>query len=192
VCGFGIGGINIPFDLLAEFLPSTHRGTFLNYIQYFWTLGSLLVTGIAWAFLETEGWRFLAYMTAIPVTITNLFSIFYLPESPRWLLMKGRTEEAEQIVREAALVNGIIMSEFTLKCEEKNEHTVQDAHYIDLMTHKEVRNITLPLWFVWFAFGFTYYGLILFVGRLYSEGKDDDGGKHYYFNQFATVFQVSN
>ncbi len=28
-------------------------------------------------------------MVAIPVTIANIFCVFYLPESPRWLLMKG-------------------------------------------------------------------------------------------------------
>jgi MFS family permease len=29
IVGFGIGGANIPFDLLAEFLPTSHRGSFL-------------------------------------------------------------------------------------------------------------------------------------------------------------------
>ena len=107
--GFGIGGANIPFDLLAEFLPSSHRGQFLIWIEYFWTFGSLFVSGLAWASLSRYGWRFLTVMTAIPVTVTSLFSVWCLPESPRWLLLKGRFSEAEDVVRKAATVNGIKM-----------------------------------------------------------------------------------
>ena len=29
--GFGVGGISVPFDLLAEYLPTSHRGKFLMY-----------------------------------------------------------------------------------------------------------------------------------------------------------------
>jgi hypothetical protein len=39
IVGFGVGGAVVPFDLLAEFLPNKHRGTFLIYIEGFWTIG---------------------------------------------------------------------------------------------------------------------------------------------------------
>lgn len=38
--GIGIGAVSIPFDLLAEMLPSVQRGEYLMYIEYFWTLGN--------------------------------------------------------------------------------------------------------------------------------------------------------
>ena len=38
--GFGVGGSTIPFDLIAEFLPPSYRGKYLNYIQCFWTVGT--------------------------------------------------------------------------------------------------------------------------------------------------------
>jgi MFS family permease len=34
--GFGVGGLNVTFDLLAEFLPQKARGTFLTNVNYFW------------------------------------------------------------------------------------------------------------------------------------------------------------
>lgn len=175
VCGFGIGGANIPIDMLAEFLPSTHRGHFVVYIEYFWTLGTLFVTGLAWSCLSSQGWRVLAFITAIPVTLTCLLSIWLLPESPRWLLMKGRNTEAEKIIKDVAVVNNITLAPFTLINNERVHD--KDAKYRDLLMIPEVRRVTLPLWVVWGAFGFTYYGLILFVGRIYSKeeiGNDQD------------------
>lgn len=53
---------------------------------------------------------------------------------------------------------------------------VPEMTYLDLLRVKEIRQVSLPLWAVWGLFGFTYYGLILFVGRLYtttSSGDDD-------------------
>ena len=44
VCGFGIGGANIPFDLLSEFMPASHRGQYLVLIEGFWIIGSLFVS----------------------------------------------------------------------------------------------------------------------------------------------------
>lgn len=88
--GFGIGGLTVPFDLLAEFLPSSHRGRALLYINYFWTSGSMLVNGAAWVLLSERGWRLLTLITAIPVFLSTILSLFYLPESPRWLLEQGK------------------------------------------------------------------------------------------------------
>lgn len=100
----------------------------------------------------------------------NVIVFHSLYESPRWLILKGHTEEAEKIIRDAALVNGIIMPSFTQTNEdEQHEHQGNHANYSDLVTNKEVRKITLTLWLVWFAFGFTYCGLILFLGRLYLD-----------------------
>lgn len=66
--GFGVGGVYVPFDLLAEFLPPARRGKFLIYIEFFWTFGSLMVAGLAWLLLPSFGWRVLTFVTAIPVT----------------------------------------------------------------------------------------------------------------------------
>lgn len=41
--GVGVGGLSIPYDILAEFLPVEGRGQGLLSIQYFWTFGSLFV-----------------------------------------------------------------------------------------------------------------------------------------------------
>ena len=107
VVGFGLGGVTVPFDLLAEFIPAVDRAKYLLYIEYFWTIGSVFVASIAWIALDKIGWRMLVIIVAAPVTLCAMVSIFYLPESPRWLLVKGRVKEAETIVSNAALAGGV-------------------------------------------------------------------------------------
>lgn len=170
IAGFGIGGACVPFDLLAEFLPSKSRSVFLVLMGVFWTCGAMLVAGAAWIVLPTLGWRFLAFITTIPVLLTTAVAYIHIPESPRWLLAKDREAEAVRIVREAALVNSVVMPEFTFSpmAADVAEDT-QEGSYWELVRTQESRRITLPLWAIWAAFGFSYYGVILFVSRIYSN-----------------------
>lgn len=57
------------------------------------------------------------------------------------------------------------------KCESNKD----SENYFDLVRTSEIRSIAFPLWIVWFASGFAYYGIILFVARLYSTTTDDGG-----------------
>jgi MFS family permease len=168
--GFGIGGANVPFDLLAEFMPSKQRGHFLIYIEYFWTLGAAFVTGLAWLFLNKYGWRTLSILTAIPVAITSLLSIVFLPESPRWLLSMGKRDEAVKVIRKASLVNGHTLPEFTLH---KIYEVDVSVNVLNILTAGRLQYVLIPLCVVWMIFGFTYYGVILFIGRLYTDTNSD-------------------
>ena len=44
----GVGGLTVPFDILAEFLPAASRGKNLLLIEYFWTIGTLYVVVMAY------------------------------------------------------------------------------------------------------------------------------------------------
>ena len=191
--GFGVGGLAVPFDLLAEFLPLSHRGKFLLYIELFWTFGSLLVAGIAWASLSQYGWRFLTYMTAIPVTLACIASMIYLPESPRWYLENGYVKEAKDMILLANKRNKKELQPFTLIStnptkikpnykvktvnnfySDKTYTNDQQNHWysniLSLISPLYIRT-SIPLWIVWLSFGFTYYGIILFVSRIFSTNS---------------------
>lgn len=97
VVGVGVGGATIPFDLLAECVPASHRGSYLMYIEYFWSLGTLFVVLVGWLVLASSGWRVLVMITAIPVALSAVLGYFFLPESPHWLLVNGKPVEAEKV-----------------------------------------------------------------------------------------------
>ena len=44
----------------------------------------------------------------------------------------------------------------------------EEPSYIDLIKVPYLRRISLPLWYVWFIFGYTYYGIILYINRIYT------------------------
>ena len=128
IVGFGIGGSPIPFDLLAELLPRAMRGKFLVYIEFWWTFGSMFVTGLAWLILSSSGWRALIYVTAAPVTLSCIISYFYLPESPRWLLTKGKVKEAETILKNIAIINNVKLSPFKLNINSGSQENQIDVY----------------------------------------------------------------
>eukprot|EP00043_Microstomoeca_roanoka_P019501 m.220178 g.220178 ORF g.220178 m.220178 type:complete len:570 (-) comp17006_c2_seq15:199-1908(-) len=103
--GVGIGGMGVPFDLLAEFMPAHLRGKALISIEFFWTFGTMFVNGLAWIMLDSLGWRYLIGLCSIPVALA-MFSFPFMPESPQWLLSVGRREEAAQVMQTAARLNG--------------------------------------------------------------------------------------
>ena len=258
--GIGVGGAPVPFDLLAEFLPSQCRGSFLLLIEIFWCIGSMFVVSMASVIIPTHGWRTLVFVTAIPATLACIWSYIYLPESPRWLIEKGAYKEAEKVVIEAAEVNGTVLPTFSFgpdslykksgsvsvppsaqrrgeesRCTGENPIHRTDAGnstvYGDLAVNnpmrykstelalkdytntasdspsaqstsmarprletwsdtlyyytiyallvylkdieglfatKEMRAISIPITMIWLIFGFTYYGIILFITRIYD------------------------
>ncbi|CAI7906996.1 unnamed protein product, partial [Closterium sp. NIES-53] len=83
--GFGIGGASVVFSLCSEFLPSLSRGFWLVFIEFFWTIGSLIEAALAWAVMPSLHWRALVLLSATPFALLLLLYPF-LPESPRFLL----------------------------------------------------------------------------------------------------------
>lgn len=114
IVGIGVGCGFVPFDLLAELLPPSHRGKYLMNINYFWTMGSIIVNGLAWLLLQKYGWRLFTIMATLPVILSVALSILYLPESPRWLLLQNRHKDAEDTIYYAANVNNTELTPFHL------------------------------------------------------------------------------
>ncbi|RBP65013.1 putative MFS transporter [Brevibacterium sanguinis] len=82
--------------LLAEFTPRRHRSVLLGSIAAFWFVGFISAFFVSHVWAE-DAWRSLLASSAIPALIVLIIR-FGLPESPRWLQSKGRTEEAQRII----------------------------------------------------------------------------------------------
>ena len=148
--GFGVGAALIIAPMyIAEIAPASLRGRMVSFNQLNIVIGisvayfsnflilSLGQSDLAWAQslrLGDWSWRWMLGVEAIPAII-YFFSLFSVPESPRWLLMRGKAGEALQIL---SRVSGKTQAETDLKA-------VQES--LDAEAHLEkgsLRELFLP------------------------------------------------
>lgn len=82
--------------LLTEICHPQHRGIFTAVYNCLWNLGAIFVAWTAWGTSQADNewsWRSITLLQAIPSVIQLIF-IYWVPESPRWLISKERYEEA--------------------------------------------------------------------------------------------------
>ncbi|RFU27656.1 hypothetical protein B7463_g8683, partial [Scytalidium lignicola] len=117
--GLGTGGSSVTGPTyLAETLPIAWRGWGLGVFYDFWYVGGLIAAGVTYGTAKmdsTWAWR-------LPSALQGLFSIIcivilpFIPESPRWLVHKGRNEEALQVIAltyaDGDIDNPIVLSQY--------------------------------------------------------------------------------
>ncbi|MFI5800956.1 MFS transporter [Streptomyces sp. NPDC051677] len=91
----------IATSLLAEFTPRRYRGPLLGGLIVMWFVGAAVAYVVGEILLQTgdDGWRWMLASAALPATVIVLLRLG-TPESPRWLANKGRTEEAEAVLKQ--------------------------------------------------------------------------------------------
>lgn len=99
------GNIAVDFPLFSEFIPTPQRGQMLFLMQAFWPVGELAACFLAWGAIPRWGWRTFLVLCAVPSIISCMLRPS-IPESPRWLLVRGYRKEAAEVVRMIAAENG--------------------------------------------------------------------------------------
>ncbi len=113
--GVGIGVVSIVSPIyISEVSPARIRGTLVSLYQLAVTAGFLLAYMANWGIdsnintevaseslwyrmFNTEAWRGMLGSETIPALLF-FFIIFFIPESPRWLITKGRTSKASNVL----------------------------------------------------------------------------------------------
>ena len=98
VLGLAIGIASFTAPLyLAEVAPEYIRGAMVSLYQLMITIGIFVAFLSDTAFSYSGSWRWMLGVIAIP-GVLFLLGVFALPDSPRWLLMRGRRDEALDVL----------------------------------------------------------------------------------------------
>ncbi len=97
--GLAIGIVSFSVPLyIAEIAPSDIRGRLVTFFQLAITIGILISFVVGYAFSDAaNNWRLMFGTGIVPAAIL-LGGMFFVPESPRWLIGKGRAAEARQVL----------------------------------------------------------------------------------------------
>lgn len=96
ILGLAIGLASFTAPLyLAEIAPESIRGAMISLYQLMITIGILAAFLSNTAFSYSGDWRWMLGIIAIPSALF-LVAVVFLPESPRWLMMRGRKDKAEK------------------------------------------------------------------------------------------------
>ncbi|KAB1210010.1 putative polyol transporter 4 [Morella rubra] len=97
--GIGFGGMIIPV-YIAEISPTVSRGSLTSFPEIFVNFGILLgyISNYVFAGLPVHtNWRIMLAVGILPSVAIGI-ALFIIPESPRWLVMQNRVEEARWVL----------------------------------------------------------------------------------------------
>jgi len=144
--GVGIASMISPM-YIAEIAPANSRGKLVSFNQFAIIFGMLVIYFVNYfiakqgdeQWLTTDGWRWMFFSGAIPASLF-LILLFFVPETPRYLVMKGKDDKALKILEKTAGKNNAstVLSE------------IKDT----------LHEVNAP----WLSYGF----LVIFVGILLS------------------------
>ena len=100
----GMASMNAPM-YIAEIAPAKNRGVLVTFYQLAVVVGFFIVFLVTYfigsKLSESEniafGWRNMFWSEMIPAGLFFIL-LFFVPKSPRWLMIKGKEEEAENIL----------------------------------------------------------------------------------------------
>ncbi|MDR3591605.1 MAG: MFS transporter [Negativicutes bacterium] len=166
VTGMCLGGM-IPINtaLASEYVSAKHRGRFVAVLTVLWPFGLLVAAISSLTLVVDYGWRVLFYIGVLPA-ILAIFVTWKVPESPRWLAIRGRTKEAAVILRQLGA------SEDDLKNLQSEEITEKVPIWV-LLKKPYLKRFILTAGYYFFGY-FGYYGFVLWLPSI-----------------LATVYQLS-
>jgi len=153
-----------PLNILCEISNISKRGYVICYACIAWSFGNIAFPLVGYLIAS---WKLIKVVSVAPLAFL-FFTWTLLPESPRWLVSKGRTKEATAILRKIAETNNVIppadlAARVEKLAESQKEHSMG---YLSLFGSSvlALRTILMTLGFT--ASAFVYYQMVINVSNM--------------------------
>jgi putative MFS transporter len=178
-CGVFSQGLILGYSIwMFELIGPKVRSAYFSYSHICFAIGCLLLAVMAACITD---WRVLMVVislsTAIPVLV-----IRKVPESPSWLMVKGRMHEAKESVVNIADANGVVLQPFELK-KPLGHAESESKNVLSLFSSTSMAVNTFILLFCWFVICFSFYGVTFSLG-------DRLGGNRYVNFILSSLLEV--
>ncbi len=159
--GLGLGAeLPVASTLVSEYAPARLRGRVVVGLEAFWAVGWTLAALIGYLVVPVSdsGWRWALALGAAPALYAVVVR-WGLPESVRFLELRGRVDEAETAVRRFEQAAGVEPVPSPLPQPQRSPGP-------GALWRPGTRGHTAALWVVWFCINFAYYGAFIWLPSL--------------------------
>jgi putative MFS transporter len=164
--GLGLGGeVPIAAVYISEITRAKGRGRFVLLYELIFPIGLVGAALLGSWVVPHLGWHYMFLLGAVPAVLA-LFMQRLLPESPRWLAVRGRNDDAEAAIayieRETEKASGKPLPVVQAIVATHQ----QPASWSDLFGPRYLRR-TLVVWLMWFGAYLITYGLTVWLPTIY-------------------------
>jgi MFS transporter, putative metabolite:H+ symporter len=161
VTGMGVGAdLNLVSTYIGEMAPARLRGRISVLTFLVGIIGQAVTPLIALALIPSlhNGWRWLFIIGGI-IAVIALVARFELPESPRWLALHGRVDEADELVGEME-ARARERGETLAEPDPSEVDTRSGFPFAELLRPPYVGRVVvfLAMWFFWYIGNYGFLG----------------------------------
>jgi MFS transporter, putative metabolite:H+ symporter len=167
VQGIGVGGeMPVAAAYVSELSPASRRGRFFMLYEMIFPVGLMMTGQIgAWA-VPHLGWQAMFLIGGIPGLAVSLL-LRGLPESPRWLIARGRLAEAEAVIRELEKSTDRRLPPAQGSDAGRDASRPRPTRWSEVVA-PQFRGRTLVVWTLWFCTYFIANGMNNWMPTLYQ------------------------
>jgi putative MFS transporter len=168
MAGFGLGGcIPVDYALVGEFTPRKQRGRVLTAMDGWWPVGAALCGFVSAGLIALfADWRLTMLVMVLPALL-----VFWVrrsvPESPLFLIRKGRREEAAKVIDDLVLATGAEQRAYSLPDAQAAPRLSAGSAWQQLRLIWQFNwKITTAAWALFFSILLVYYLSLTWMPRI--------------------------
>jgi putative MFS transporter len=157
--GLGLGAeIAIVLPYIAEFVPSRHRGPLVTLASAAWICGLPAAAAVGRLLMPHSSWRAMFAVGSISVVAAVVVSVG-LPESMRYLLRTGRTEQARALVDKIASAEPAATARSATEPAPSLAAPSRTAGSVRFLLGRSYLRYTVSIWLMELCAGAFLYGM---------------------------------